>query len=172
MPVVRNVNVELDKLKRGLKRVEREAMQLAADELANLGESILTDSNELCPVDTGELRNSARAYLMRGSRKQRVAWVEGATSGGGGTVKIGGTPGMEAAYRWELEVSYTRYDKGFDVANFTHENLNPHGGSPPAARVPGTGPKYLERAYIKNIAGLERRLENRMNQSIKVRYNE
>ena len=90
-----------------------------------------------------------------------------ANSGGGGTVKTGGTAGLSAAHNWELDVSYEKFaDDGFDVAEFTHEDLNPAGGASPAARQPGTGPKYLEKALDKTYSKFERELEARINKRI------
>lgn len=163
--VQQNFSVEIDKIKKGLTRIQREGMKIVAEELSKLGESILYDSNERCPYDTGKLRNKGRAYLYRGARGERVAWVVGADTSGGGTVKVGGTAGLSAAHMWRLEVYYKRFAKdGFDVAFFTHQNMEYK------PQHTGTGPKYLENAYIKNIAGFERRVEAMLNMKLKTRY--
>ena len=161
------VDYDIGKEVKHLNMIQRETMKEVAIALSELGEDILNESNDMCPYKTGELRNSGKAFLKRGTRQEKVAWVEGANSGGGGTVKTGGTAGLSAAHNWELDVSYEKFaDDGFDVAEFTHEDLNPAGGASPAARQPGTGPKYLEKALDKTYSKFERELEARINKRI------
>ena len=164
--VIQQVNAQIRREVGRLTKAQAEVSKVLAEALSELAEEILTESNETCPYETGELRNSARAYLKRGSRAERVAWVEGASSSGGGTVKIGGTAGLTAAHRWELDIYYSRMKGSFDVALFTHENISPHGGTSPAARQEGTGPKYLENAYNNRIRGFEERLRQRIDTSL------
>ena len=113
------IRAQIAKVGKDLKLFEREISKEVARFLADLGADILEDARPLTPYETGQLRNNARAYLRSGGRKQRVAWVEGANSSGGGTVKIGGAPGLSAARNWVLEVMYLpRMKKGFDLTQF------------------------------------------------------
>jgi len=162
-----NIDAQIKKVKQRLNKAEALIALEIAEALAELGKEILTDSNELCPFETGELRNSGKATLSRQGGRDRtvVGYVGGASSSGGGSV-YGVTVLPQSSYWWELELSYDRFKDSFDVALFTHENLNPYGSGPPAARQPGTGPKYLERAYIRNIAGFEGRLGKRLSDAL------
>lgn len=114
--------------------------------VAAIGIDVLSRSLPRAPVDTGKLRESAVAKLRMGRGIQTIGRGQK-----DGTVKadISGIvrDALSNVRQINLEVSYYRMsDKtpGFDVAQWTHENISEYGGGHPHARTPNTGPKYLE----------------------------
>lgn len=149
--------------------------------LAIIGVDLLANSMPRVPVDTGELRRSGVAFVRLGKRRFDVATgtEEGTVKADLGVVTSAGMGNVRAMH---LDVAFYRMgNQGFDVAQWTHENLLAHeqrsAGGPPAARTPGTGPKYLElpwkekrEAYIALLRGeLTRGLERDIQLASKVR---
>jgi len=112
---------------------------------------LLATSQPRVPVDTGKLRESGRAFLQFGRTFKDIA--RGSKDG---TVDVApsriSSKEIERATEIIGNVSYSRLsdDGKTDVALFTHEYLNYYGEESPAARQPGTGPKYLENAWLEN----------------------
>ena len=119
-------------------------------------------------ASTGELRKSGTASVMLGGQLKVVA-----TGNIDGTVSANATGISPTAFkRKKIDVilgfvEYNRIsERGvLDIALWTHENLNPYEGRPSAggkgkaslatikqyyARSPGTGPKYLELAWLQH----------------------
>jgi len=114
----------------------------------------LAETQPRVPWDTGQLRKSGRVSLSIGMSGKTMA-----KGNKGGTVRLmrGGDPlnfwsantmlrNIKMKPRIQGSITYTRTKDGRDIALWTHEDLNPHDTrpNPPAARKPGTGPKYLE----------------------------
>lgn len=103
------------------------------------------------PYDTGELRESGRAFLIYdGGAKQDIGY--GSREG---TVKTtyNRIKRKDVQHSVSGGVSFQRTgEEGTDVAVWTHEDLLPYDKRPlkPAARMPGTGPKYLEGPWYEN----------------------
>lgn len=139
------------------------------------------------PVETGKLRESAHVNLR--SRKfggSILAEVARGRKDGSLRANFGEASSAIATMSKKeirvagVEILYNRVIQGnFDVAQFTHEELQPYRGRPNKprklvkprkrgskktymgrgpdqrtfyARVPGTGPKYLERTWNENKA--------------------
>jgi len=168
MGIKSTIVADVNRVKKRLSRAEAVLSGEVAAVLADLGRDILVDSNEKCPYETGELRNSGIEWMMReGGRDRHVVYrINGAGEGGGGEPFGVGFHGPQRSKQWMMEITYERYNPkdGYDVAIFTHEELSPYGVK--KARQPGTGPKYLERSYIKHIAGFEGRIGKRINDAI------
>jgi hypothetical protein len=120
---------------------------VAVEIAAYMGIDLLGRSLPRTPWDTGQLRRSGRVHVVAGAKSAVVA--RGSKSGKVSVKMSKFNPqsfkGLRKTPKASVFVSYQRMDKGKDVAIFTHENLNPHDTrpNPPAARQPGTGPKYL-----------------------------
>ena len=99
----------------------------------------------------GTLRESGRARLELGNRAIDIG--RGKKDGSVVHMLNKITPNRtRGVKRAGINIQYVRegydqYGNELDVAVWTHEVLNPHGGPSPAARTPGTGPKYLELAW-------------------------
>jgi len=115
---------------------------------------VLSVSQPAVPIDTGELRESGLARIKLGHRSYDVGT---GNADGSISVAIGNITKstLEHVRTMQGEVSYYRTDGAMDVAVFTHEDLNPHGGPHPAARMPGTGPKYLQNAWSARSQAVE-----------------
>lgn len=125
----------------------------AVEIVSYMGIDLLAHAQPRVPWDTGKLRRSGRVHV-EANRKSFVI-ARGSKSGAisvrtnhlnfnslGRNIGSSGAPNTARVY-----VSYNRInEKGQDIAIWTHETLNPHDTrpNPPAARKPGTGPKYLE----------------------------
>ena len=101
------------------------------------------------PYDTGQLRESGRAYILTDSGYYDVGRgsKDGTVSTRYGKVKRGSVNRVSGV------VQFSRSgERGTDVAVWTHEDLLPYDMRPqkPAARKPGTGPKYLEHPWMEN----------------------
>jgi len=127
---------------------------------------VLRRSEPKVPWDTGQLRGSGRAVVLLGHSHgggYEIDVGKGIKYQGSGEGRIDmfmdKLRGKTKARYVTGNVIYQRTgDGGVDVALWTHEDLNPYGGSRPAARQPGTGPKYLEntwtegeRAYLSEL---------------------
>lgn len=114
--------------------------------VAAIGIDVLSRSLPRAPIETGQLRESAKVQLRLG-RSVRIIG-KGKKDG---TVEADLSNIVQDALahvrQINLEVSYYRMSEhtpGFDVAQWVHENISEYGGSSPHARTPNTGPKYLE----------------------------
>ena len=137
------------------------------------------------PVDTGLLRESAQVKL-KSKKFSGTVLAKVAKGKRDGSIEVNydtvnsviSRMSPERIKNAAVEVVYNRVKRGnFDVAVFTHEELNPYRGRPEKpkklprknkrkntskgysrrgekrklyARVPGTGPKYLERSWNQN----------------------
>ncbi len=132
----------------------------AVEWVAAAGVDVLGHALPLTPWETGQLRESGTVTLEVGNK--RFAIAHGSLSGA--VEKTGKFSRMSARKigRWIKRkphagawVSFYRMadsDEGpRDIAVWTHEDLNPFESrpNPPAATKPGTGPKYLSRAFNK-----------------------
>lgn len=119
--------------------------------LAVVGIDLLSRSVPRAPIDTGELRRSARAVLSISGKPFLVGTgrADGGVDANLGIVTKAGFG--RNAKTLNLDVSYHRLNsKGtFDVAQWTHEALNQYGSASPSARTPNTGPKYLEIPWLE-----------------------
>jgi len=112
---------------------------------------LLASAQPRVPVDTGELRESGRATLIFKGR----SYKDIAKGKKDGSVEVDHSRvtlrDLKNVTEITGNVSYSRLSKDFegtrDVAQWTHEYLNYYGEESPAARKPGTGPKYLESAW-------------------------
>ena len=124
---------------------------------------VLAHSQPTVPVDTGELRESGLAKLYLGSRRYDVG-----TGNSDGSIEVtlsNITKGaLSHVKTMRGEVSYFRMNGAIDVAFVTHEDLNPYGGPKPAARMPGTGPKYLHNAWSARRQTLEDTIADVLNE--------
>lgn len=122
---------------------------------------------DLGDPSTGDLRRSGTATIALNGQLEVVA-----TGNVDGTINVNNTGISPSAFkRKKIDVilgfiDYNRIsERGMlDIALWTHENLNPYEGRPGVgkgrkslagskqyyARSPGTGPKYLELAWIQN----------------------
>ena len=106
---------------------------------------------------TGALRESGEAVLYLDNIQKVIA--KGNVDG---TISTNYTGITKSAFSRKKpswisgEIFYIRIEDGLDIALWTHENLLPYdqragkGKYEPAARSPGTGPKYLEVAFLQN----------------------
>lgn len=138
---------------------------------------IASDTKGRLLPHAGKLRESGRASILFGGGK-RVKDVATGRKDGGVNVNLGGIIGVKTANDVEARVSYYRVnDEGDDIALWAHEDLLPYisrpGGRKPeelrgyfVARRPGTGPKYLEGAWLKNkgyyLSYLKRTINNQI----------
>lgn len=152
---------------RGLNRLAGNLNGHASHQLQELAEDILRLSNEHCPYETGELRNSGRVRMRSPQypRGTTVAKVQGATSSGGGTVNeqddfIGRSQNNPF---YQAIVSYQRiapWRQGiFDVAVFTHEDLQR------GVKANTTG-KYLENSFNRYAPQLRGRMRKAISDAI------
>jgi len=127
---------------------------IAARALANVAINLLAAAQPRVPFDTGLLRVSGTATLKIG----RSIQVVGVGKDDGTVISHIGSitkARLAGARTLRAEVSYKRIgDKGEDVALWTHEQIYPFEMRPkkPAARQPGTGPKYLEIPWLENYS--------------------
>jgi len=142
---------------------------------------LLAKAQPRVPVDTGELRKSGRANILLGwSPTTGYALEIGRGSQSGRSLgpiernlrKITRKRierGKRAITNIDARVSYSREGElngdPIDVALWTHEYLRPHeerGNRVPGqyyAKVAGTGPKYLELAWLENLNDYKRILK-------------
>lgn len=154
-PEERNIGVSfttigIDETKMELDKLGDFISSNTARVVANIIGDLLARSVPRTPVDTGELRESGRAFLQFGHTFIDVAKGK---KDGSVTLNTARLPksGLKNARFIRGNVSFTRESNGKDIAVFTHEYLNPYGsGTSPKARTPGTGPKYLENPWNEN----------------------
>ena len=150
--------VELKLLKLNFESHEAAVVQRAIDWAVGAGVDTLEHALPLTPWDTGILRESGTVTMDLGNTRVDVA------SGRRDSDNIQILSGMnkltpQLSKRLSKRVRWIRAIVHFhrvsdsnegprDVALWAHENLNPYGSdTPPSARKPGTGPKYLEKAF-------------------------
>lgn len=118
-------------------------------------------------ASTGELRKSGKATVSLGNQLKVVA--TGNVDGTVNAISTGITPSAFKKKKMNVIMGFIEYNRMsergmLDIALWTHENLNPYEGRPTVgkgkkslatikqyyARSPGTGPKYLELAWIQH----------------------
>lgn len=132
----------------------------AVEWVAAAGIDILGYALPMTPWESGKLRESGTVTLEVGSK--RFAIAHGSLHGVAEQTGRFNRLNARKIGRWLKRkphagawVSFYRMadsDEGpRDIAVWTHENLNPFESrpNPPAAKQPGTGPKYLSRAFAK-----------------------
>jgi hypothetical protein len=131
---------------------------------------VLSKSLPRTPYDTGKLRKSARGRVHAYGKKRFNRIVAWGTKDGQvevDTSKIGIKDTLDTTYIVG-EVSYNRLSENGarDIALWTHENIYPFESRPksPAARMPGTGPKYLEIPFKQNEKIYAAAISNAINQ--------
>ena len=148
-------SAQLKKAARDLKKIERGISQEIGIAMGEMGKDILTLSNSLCPYETGELRNSGKAWVRKKGGEEFLTYiVTGASSSGGGSAQQQ-QPVSGYSNRWDLIVTYDRWKGDFDVAAFTHYNME---------YIPvhtNTGPYYLETAGKELVGGFYNRISTR-----------
>uniref|UniRef100_A0A6H1ZW66 Tail protein n=1 Tax=viral metagenome TaxID=1070528 RepID=A0A6H1ZW66_9ZZZZ len=125
----------------------------SARALALVAVDLLAKAQPRVPYDTGLLRSSGEATLKIGRTTEiiGVGKSDGTIAVWLGKINKAKLKGVRTL---RADVSYKRIgDSGEDVAVWTHEQLWPYESRPrkPAARQPGTGPKYLEIPWLENI---------------------
>jgi len=123
-----------------------------ANILINIGIDLLARALPRTPYATGQLRESGEATVRLGRRKFRVA--KGNADGTVGVISVGITKETTAQTRtMGLDVSFSRFEDGVDIAQWTHEIIYAYEERPsrPAARKPNTGPKYLEIPFNERV---------------------
>ena len=157
--------IDIDKVIENLKIVGETVTYNAARAVAESLVAILAYAQPRVPyypggalgkASTGELRESGEAVLYLGGIQKVVAKgnIDGTiTANMTGITKSG----LKKKVSWVSgEVFYMRIEDGLDIALWTHEDLLPYdqrdakGVYEAAARSPGTGPKYLEIAFLQN----------------------
>jgi len=128
-----------------LRKVEKAVSLIGARSMAAVIVDILAKAQPRVPVDTGKLRESGRAYIRFGT-KPYIEIAKGKKDGSVdadlGKITLSSIRNTKTI---RTNVVYSRMaDKhDFDVAQWTHFNINPQGSGSPEARTPGTGPFYL-----------------------------
>ena len=115
---------------------------------------------ELGPPSTGQLRESGRAVLILSTGALPYSTiigrgrVDGTVEADMSKVKPSKFKGSKCRFV-RGNITYSRLNSsGLDIAVWTHESLLAHEerkgkGGQPAARTPGTGPKYLEIPWLQ-----------------------
>lgn len=139
-----------------------------AETLANIGAHLLSHTHPKVPFDTGELRASGRATLK--FTPGTYMDVAKGTTGETIDVEFYGLKSkiIPRLQRIDLTVHYSKEgDMGLDIAVWTHEDLLYYYERPekPAARQPGTGPKYLESTFVNYESEYIAWLENATSQN-------
>lgn len=133
------------------RKVDKAVSLIAARAMASVIIDLFAKAQPRVPKDTGELRESGRAYIRFGNG----AYKEIATGNEDGSINANlgkitlSSIGNAKVIRTEIKYERTTV-KGFDVAVWTHFNINPAGSSSPAARTAGTGPFYLMAPFDQN----------------------
>jgi len=154
----------IDGFEETLKMLNNILPNLLSYKIANafslIGADLLAHAQPRVPIDTGQLRESGRVTLRAG----RGASLVVATGNADGTITANlglfKSANLKKARSFRLNVGYRRTGRsGDDIALWTHETLLPHEERPPYskrrgsllrwARTPGTGPKYLEIAFME-----------------------
>lgn len=152
-------NSEFELLKKNLDRAESVVAFAIGRALSFVAIDLLARAQPRVPIDSGELRQSGRARLYISGNPLVVGYGRADGSIQADTTKITKSRfmrGLPTNRNLRSEVSYERYNQGFDVAIFTHEYIKDYTGEVGNkaqglyfARTPGTGPKYLERPFLE-----------------------
>ena len=169
--VRRTIDQEIVKVGKYLDEFGKQVSIEVRDALDRLAEDILNTSNKRCPYETGKLRNSGQAYLVkRGGKDYTLIWqVDGAGPHGGGTAKPMEAP-SGTTYRWGLVFKYDRFSDrapGLDLAVWTHEDMNEEGYFARGDDVEGPGSKYLQTAIEDHAKDVAEELQKSCGDAIK-----
>jgi len=156
---------EIDHAFENLSIILNTSKALSLRVLAKIGIHLLASTQPKVPFKTGKLRGSGRATIVAkgvGGFYMDVAKGIVSTDSSGVNVNVNLTRLRSKRVRGLREasvyVSYNRLQETgsgtLDIAVFAHEMLFPYemrfAGYKPAARQPGTGPKFLETTYQEN----------------------
>jgi hypothetical protein len=161
-------DIDINQVMENLEIVEEFISYQVAKALTDVLITILAYAQPRVPVDTGELRESGTATLALDTNMKVVA--RGKADGSVSANSTGITPTAFKRKKVSVVLGFIEYsrisERGMlDIALWTHENLNPYEGRPSAggkgkntiagwkqyyARTPGTGPKYLELAWLQH----------------------
>jgi len=141
-----------DVLLKNLNKIPNILSMRVARTLGAIVVDLLTHSQPRTPVETGELRESGTAIVRTGRRKHIVG--KGSKDGHvGAQLTSIDKASLSGAKSITADVSYSRFnEKGQDVAMMMHELIAPfedRESKSPAAKTPGTGPKYLEIPWLE-----------------------
>ena len=164
-------DIDLNNMSIAFRDFSNEISAQMAKTLSVIGADLLAQAQPRVPYDTGELRESGRAWILfhrgkGGSKKEPSgsSYFKDVAKGlaDGYVIRItpsigemrGRVRGMSGI---TLNVGYSRVDHeetGFkNVAIIVHEDIYPFGsGKHPAARKEGTGPYYLSTPWVENKA--------------------
>jgi len=136
----------------------------SARALAIVAVDLLAKAQPRVPYDIGFLRSSGQATLKMGRKTEIIGFGkdDGTTVSWMGKINTAKLIGVRTI---RADVSYHRLgDKGEDVALWTHEQIFPYEARPrkPAAKQPGTGPKYLEIPWLENMGNYINFLESEL----------
>ena len=178
--------IHLKILEKNLQNLSDNISYRVIQTLVEAGRKTLETALPMTPWDTGRLRRSGTVTLTMGNFKRDL--FKGTKSGN--VKKTGKQPSVRQAGKIlrrfgkaQVMVHYRRPNKaGDDLAIWAHEDLNPYGaGTIPSARKPGTGPKYLEKAFkqrkpeiMKEFKRIEEQIEQdikRNSKKVTTRYN-
>ena len=143
----------LNETKVSLRNFEKLVKIRVAQTLGSIAVHLLASAQPRVPYDTGLLRESGQAIVILSNKHILVG--EGDENG---TIHpiLGNLMGRnyQSIQTMKAEVRYSRAgENGFDIAQWTHEKLKMWTSqNTPAARYPGTGPKYLEDPWKENKA--------------------
>jgi len=165
--------------------LRRALTKYIGDELIHLGYEILQDAVLHCPYKTGKLRSSGEVNLIYGSSRGggvaiQAVLAEADSSGDFMVEKVAeGRATDSKALSIEIQFDRTGEDeegRSLDIALWAHEQLLPYWGPTGMkakvkgkyfARQPGTGPKYLQNAYNKQVGTVDRRIREGINRGLR-----
>jgi len=151
-----NIEIDVRGIQELIKTLNKSLPRIITMRQANIliyiGIDLLANALPRTPWATGQLRESGEAIVRIGRRHFRVA--KGKADG---TVEVE-TRGITRdslgkARTMDLDVSFSRYEDGLDIAQWTHEIIYAYEDRPsrPAATKQFTGPKYLEIPFNERI---------------------
>ena len=157
-----SIDPDVNLVLRNLNALENIIKIRIAKTMSGVVVDLLSKALPRTPIDTGELRESATGKLLLGSKTLIIAKGNANGSVTDLTQKIRASV-LRGATKLEYDVSFTRTnEKGDNIALWTHEYLSSYEaramGIHPAARTPGTGPKYLEAPWLENRAMYENKI--------------
>ena len=158
------MSAQIEGFKETLKLLNDVLPKLLSYKIANafslIGADLLAHAQPRVPYETGQLRESGRAVLRAGTSAGKV--VASGNKDGTIVANLGlfKNADLKKARSFRVDIGYRRTnDKGEDIALWTHEDLLPHDERPSEAqkrgsgrswaRQTGTGPKYLELAFME-----------------------
>ena len=154
MLYLKSIDSDVDLIIKNLNKVKSIIKVRIAKTISGVVVDLLSKSQPKVPIDTGQLRESATGKLLLGTKALTIAKGTAEGSVTDMTQKIRASV-LKGANKLDFDVSYSRIgDYGLDVAVWSHEFLHHYEarqfGLHPAARQPGTGPKYLELPWLEN----------------------